>query len=150
MKRRFLKSVCLYRFPGIAAMFAFIWCLGCDSSNPTRFAPAEREPNLYVRVEVVLGDNGPSSKSDQYSQAISSVTNFKYKVEIEKKYTASDPLGAARAYAVVDGDTIFTSSNDWLSSSGSNHTFFIFAAASHSASPGNPASASVKIQAQWD
>lgn len=139
--------------PMITKARRFYWLLGatailivaCNSDDSTRFASAERPPNLDAKIEVVLGDNDPSSKSYHYSQTMSNATNFKYKVEIEKKYKVSDPSGAARAFAIVDGDTLFTSCEDWLTSPGSNHSVFIFASASHSISRGNPASASVKL-----
>jgi len=140
------KSNSLYWLLGVAA----ILIMACDSAKPTRFASAEPVPKFLAKVEVVLGDNDPPSKSDYTSGNMGSGTNFKYKVEIEIKYTAADPFGAAKAYAVVDGDTIFTSSQDWIASPGSNHAVSLFAFASHGASRGNPANASAKIQCQWD
>ena len=141
------SSIC--RLYWLLCSTAFL-LLACDSAEPTLYTSSQREPNFTAKVEVVLGDNDPPSKSDYTAGTMASASNFRYKVEIETKYTAGDPFGVAKAYAIVDGDTVFTSSQSWISSPGNNHAVSLFAFASHGAGPGNPASASVKVQCQWD
>lgn len=150
MKIVFSRFRRLYQLVGAVGLLAVLFIAACNSDKPTRFDTTSLPPKFFAKLEVVLGDNDSPSKSEYTAGTMGSAPNFKYKVEIETKYTASDPFGAARAYAVVDGDTIFISSQDWVSSPGSNHAVSLFAFASRGTGPGNPASALVKVQCQWD
>jgi hypothetical protein len=98
----------------------------------------------------VLDEGDPESKTDRSAMTAGDAINFRYKVEIAKEYARTDPRGAARAYAVVDADTIIASTQEWISAPGSEHSVSLFAFASHSTTGNNPAKASVHVQCVWE